>query len=67
MKKLFSLCAALIICISAFAQQPKYDEYFTQKYGQWRDDLEQDQKKSHHDLLAYDLSTSYVDYIKNIK
>ena len=29
MKKLFSLCAALIICISAFAQQPKYDEYFT--------------------------------------
>ena len=29
MKKLISFCAALIVCISAFAQQPKYDEYFT--------------------------------------
>ena len=29
MKKLISLAVAILVCAAAFAQQPKYEEYFT--------------------------------------
>ena len=29
MKKLLSLAVAILVCAAAFAQQPKYEEYFT--------------------------------------
>lgn len=42
----------------------KYDEYLTQKYGDWRADLPEDQKKSHHYYAVCDLSRPYTDYIE---
>ena len=40
-----------------------FDTYLTQKYGQWREDIPEDQKKSRHSCLVCDPNRSYRDYI----
>ena len=40
----------------------KYDEYFTQKYGDWRSDLPKEQKVGHHYYKIFDMNKSYLDY-----
>ncbi len=40
----------------------KYDEYLTQKYGDWRSDLPDDKKHSGHFLLYQDVHKSYLEY-----
>lgn len=45
----------------------KYDEYLTQKYGDWRADLPDDQKVGHHYYEIMDLEHPYTDYIKKRK
>ena len=45
----------------------RYDEYLTQKYGDWRADLPDDQKEGHHYHLICDTTRSYKDYIKKAK
>ncbi len=41
-----------------------YDEYLTQKYGDWRADLPADEQRGHHFYLVCDLEKSYVNYVK---
>jgi len=41
----------------------KYDEYLTQKYGDWRADLPDDQKIGHHYYEIMDLEKPYTEYI----
>lgn len=43
----------------------KYDEYLTQKYGNWRAELPEEQKVGHHYADMIDLHTSY--YITMLK
>lgn len=40
-----------------------YDAYLTQKYGDWRADLPEDQKKSHHFNLVTDPDRPYTHYM----
>ncbi len=42
-----------------------FDEYLTQKYGDWRSDLPENQKKSHHYYLVCDVNKPYTKYIKH--
>lgn len=42
----------------------KYDEYLTQKYGDWRAELAEEKKKGHHAYLVCDLNHSYMEYVK---
>lgn len=42
----------------------KYDEYLTQKYGDWHADPPEDKKKSHHDIVVCDLDRPYTEYMK---
>ncbi|MGN1432186.1 MAG: phosphorylcholine transferase LicD [Ruminococcus sp.] len=44
----------------------KYDEYLTQKYGDWRDDLPKEQQVGHHYYEVCDLNRPYTDYIENL-
>ena len=44
----------------------KYDEYLTQKYGDWRADLPEDQKVGHHYYEIMDLERPYTDYIDKV-
>lgn len=44
----------------------KYDEYLTQKYGDWRADLSEDQKVGHHYAEVIDLTRPYTDYIEKL-
>jgi lipopolysaccharide cholinephosphotransferase len=44
----------------------KYDEYFTQKYGDWRADLPKKQQVGHHYAEIIDLNRPYSDYIVKI-
>ena len=39
-----------------------YDDYLTQKYGDWRADLPTDQQKGHHDYTVMDLNRPYTEY-----
>ena len=41
----------------------KYDEYLTQKYGDWRADLPEEQKQGHHYHIVCDTERSYRDYV----
>ena len=43
-----------------------YDDYLTQKYGDWRADLPEEQKRGHHYYEIFDMNRSYLDY-KNKK
>ena len=40
-----------------------YDEYLTQKYGDWRADLPEEQQKGHHYYEILDLDRPYTEYI----
>ena len=42
----------------------KYDEYLTQKYGDWRADLPKEQQIGHHFYSVMDLNTPYTEYMK---
>lgn len=42
----------------------KYDEYLTQKYGDWRADLPEEQKVGHHYYEVMDLEKPYTAYKK---
>lgn len=41
----------------------KYDEYLTQKYGDWRAELPAEQQVGHHYAEVIDLNRPYTDYI----
>lgn len=41
----------------------RYDEYLTQKYGDWRADLPSEQQVGHHYAEVIDLERPYTDYI----
>ncbi len=43
----------------------KYDEYLTQKYGNWKADLPEEQKKGHHTYLVCDTEKPFSSYINN--
>ena len=43
-----------------------YDAYLTQKYGDWRADLPEDQKVGHHYYEVCDLTRPYTDYIEKL-
>ena len=43
----------------------KYDEYLTQKYGNWRADPPKDKQKSHHMIKLLDTKKPYTEYINN--
>ena len=40
----------------------KFDEYLTQKYGDWRADLPEDEQVGHHYYDVCDLEKSYTEY-----
>ena len=40
----------------------KFDEYFTQKYGDWRADLPSEKKVSHHMPMICDTENPYTEY-----
>lgn len=44
----------------------KYDEYLTQKYGDWRAELPEDEKRGHHFYEVCDLNRPYTDYVEVI-
>ncbi len=44
----------------------KYDEYLTQKYGDWRAELPKEQQFGHHYYDICDLSRPYTDYIERL-
>ncbi len=44
----------------------KFDEYLTQKYGAWRDDLPKEQQVGHHYYEVCDLSRPYTDYVERL-
>lgn len=44
-----------------------FDEYLTQKYGDWRADLPEDEKVGHHYYEIYDIDTSFSYYTKDLK
>ncbi len=41
----------------------RYDEYLTQKYGDWRADLPLEQQEGHHYAAVIDLHSPFCDYI----
>ena len=44
----------------------KYDEYLTQKYGDWRSDLPDEEKVGHHYYYVCDTKKSYKYYIEEL-
>ena len=44
----------------------KYDEYLTQKYGEWRAALPPEQQVGHHYAEVIDLNQPYMDYIDHL-
>ena len=44
----------------------KYDEYLTQKYGDWRAELPPKQQVGHHFAEVVDLNRPYTDYIEKL-
>ena len=43
----------------------RYDEYLTQKYGDWRGDLPKEQQVGHHYAEVIDLQRPYMEYMKS--
>jgi lipopolysaccharide cholinephosphotransferase len=43
----------------------KYDEYLTQKYGDWRADLPKEKQVGHHYYSVMDLNRPYTYYMEN--
>ena len=44
----------------------KYDDYLTQKYGAWREDLPENEKQGHHYYYVYDVQRAYTDYVVEV-
>ena len=44
----------------------QYDAYLTQKYGNWRADLPEEQKIGHHYTEVVDLEHPYTDYVREM-
>ena len=44
----------------------QYDAYLTQKYGDWRADLPEEQKIGHHYAEVVDLEHPYTDYVREM-
>ena len=44
----------------------KYDEYLTQKYGDWRADLPEEERKGHHCCEICDTERPYTDYVERL-
>ena len=44
----------------------KYDDYLTQKYGDWRADLPKEQQNGHHYYEICDLDRPYTDYVTKL-
>lgn len=44
----------------------KFDEYLTQKYGDWRNDIPENQKVGHHYAEKIDLSKPYTSYFEKL-
>ena len=44
----------------------RYDEYLTQKYGDWRSELPVEQQVGHHHTEVIDLTRPYTDYVENL-
>lgn len=44
----------------------KYDEYLTQKYGDWRADLPKEEQVGHHYAAVIDLDHPYTDYVEKL-
>ena len=42
----------------------RYDEYLTQKYGNWREEPPEEEQKGHHYHLICDCNRPYTDYIE---
>lgn len=42
----------------------QFDAYLTQKYGNWRADLPEEEKVGHHYAEMIDLNHPFTDYIK---
>ena len=42
----------------------RYDEYLTQKYGDWKSDPPEDDQVGHHYFSIMDLNNSYTQYMK---
>ena len=40
----------------------RYNEYLTQKYGNWREDIPQDEQQGHHYYVKCDLNRSFNEY-----
>ena len=40
-----------------------FAEYLTQKYGDWKADLPEEEKKGHHFYSVMDLEKSYTEYL----
>ncbi len=45
----------------------RYDEYLTQKYGDWRTDLPKEEQVGHHYYAVCDLERPFTDYIEHLK
>lgn len=43
-----------------------YDAYLTKKYGDWREELPEEQQKGHHYFEIYDSSQSYTHYTEKL-
>jgi len=43
-----------------------FDEYLTQKYGDWRSELPEEEKKGHHFAEKIDLCRPYTDYVEKM-
>ncbi len=41
-----------------------YDEYLTQKYGDWRSDPPADKQRTHHSVEVCDIKKSYLEYVR---
>lgn len=44
----------------------KFDEYLTQKYGDWRAELPKDEQVGHHFYEVCDLDRPYTDYVEKL-
>ena len=44
----------------------RYDEYLTQKYGDWCADIPEEEKVGHHYYEIMDTTRPYTDYVKKL-
>ena len=67
MRFVYADCTLFILPEGLKVRIPEnYDAYLTQKYGDWRADLPEDQKVGHHYAEVIDLNRPYTDYIEKL-